>query len=67
MENNGRPISLRYGSFVPNTFQRSCLESESESEFYVTTDGQWPFCLGIKHPSGDYDQIFITVRQLRVC
>jgi hypothetical protein len=24
-------------------------------------------CLGIKHPYGAYDQIFITVRQLRVC
>jgi hypothetical protein len=24
-------------------------------------------CLGIKHPSGAYDQIFITVRKLRVC
>jgi hypothetical protein len=24
-------------------------------------------CLGIKHPSGTYDQIFITVRQLLVC
>jgi hypothetical protein len=24
-------------------------------------------CLGIKHPSEAYDQIFITVRQLRVC
>jgi hypothetical protein len=24
-------------------------------------------CLGIKHPSGAYDQIVITVRQLRVC
>jgi hypothetical protein len=25
-----------------------------------------PVCLGIKHPSGAYDQICITVRQLRV-
>jgi hypothetical protein len=26
-----------------------------------------PVCLGIKHPSKAYDQIFITARQLRVC
>jgi hypothetical protein len=26
-----------------------------------------PVCLGIKHPSGAYDQIFVTVGQLLVC
>jgi hypothetical protein len=26
-----------------------------------------PLCLGIKHPSGAYVQIFITVGQLRIC
>jgi hypothetical protein len=25
-----------------------------------------PACLGCKHPPGAYDQIFVTVRQLRV-
>jgi hypothetical protein len=27
----------------------------------------WPVRLGVKHPSGAYDQIFITVKQSRVC
>jgi hypothetical protein len=26
-----------------------------------------PVCLGIKHPSGAYDQTFVSVRRLQVC
>jgi hypothetical protein len=26
-----------------------------------------PVCLDVKQPSGAYDQIFITIRELRIC
>jgi hypothetical protein len=37
------------------------MKIQSESESYVTTDGQSASSLGIKHPSGAYYQIFIIV------
>jgi hypothetical protein len=46
------------------------LKSKSKLRYEGRSVGQsasLSVCLGVKHPSGVYDQIFVTVRQLRVC
>jgi hypothetical protein len=56
---------LRYSTPSPYGWR-----SKNQSFYDIRTYGQSasrPVCLGFKHPTGAYEQIFITVRQLRVC
>jgi hypothetical protein len=72
------PTSISYSSQRPN-FSRfltnsvihqrtnSIQLSRVESSLMLRLTVNRPLCLQRKHPSGANDQIFITVRQLRVC
>jgi hypothetical protein len=59
--------SQDYGGIIRPHLHTGLSHSGSESGSYITADGSRSVSLGIKHPSGAYDQIFITVRQVRVC
>jgi hypothetical protein len=54
---NGASSSTRESSVFLNLLSLSLMLRPAVSR---------PVCLGIKHPSGAYDQSFIIVRQLRV-
>jgi hypothetical protein len=50
---------------IPRQFRN--LTADSQLCLMLRPTVSRPVCLGIKHPSGAYEQVFITVRQLRVC
>jgi hypothetical protein len=50
-------LEIRYGS----------LSLSLSLSLMLRPTVSWPVSLGIEHPSGAYDHICITVRQLRVC
>jgi hypothetical protein len=54
---------LRCQSFIP----KRSTHVKIRVEVMLRPTVSRPVCLDVKHPSGAQDQIFITVRQLRVC
>jgi hypothetical protein len=56
---------VRYEVNIYILFRRNSVFSQSRS--YVTTDGQSASLSWCQAASGAYDQILVTIRQLRVC
>jgi hypothetical protein len=61
------PSSLPYRTELSTENWQQTGSSRVESNLMLRPTVSRPVWLGIKHPSGAYDQNFITVRQLRVC
>jgi hypothetical protein len=52
---------------VPSLLHKEEVLRRVDSSLMIRLTVSRPVCLGIKHVSGAYDQIFISVRQLQVC
>jgi hypothetical protein len=58
---------LHYNGSLVTWTVVSLTTAKFNPQSYVTPTASLPVCLKIKHPSGAYDRIFITIRQLRIC
>jgi hypothetical protein len=64
-----RRLLRREGLWWRYSYQRPHRISSrwSQIQSYVRLTVSRPVCLGVKHPSGAYDQLFITVWRLQTC